>query len=141
MPFEQPPQPDNNQEQKEKLEQFEQELQEAVATVAGLTEAEFIEQNLEVFGDEEFARQTYQQMEFPLRGFDSWDEKMEKQMLETFKKQVLQGYQLVEGFTNEAGEQVDVFKTKDEDMQVLRIKDRTGHVEWILKPIEGKIEK
>ena len=141
MSFEQPQPLELSAEQKEKIEQFEQELGEAVESVAGLTESEFIEQNLEVFGDEETARQIYQEMEFPLRGFESWDEDLAEEMLKKLQQNVLQGYKLVETFTREDKSQVDVLKTKVEDMQVLRIKDETGHIEWILKPIEAKIEK
>ncbi len=141
MPFEQPPRPDENQEKKEKLEQFKEELQAAVESIAGLTEDDFVEQNLEIFGDEEIARQMYQEMEFPLRGFDFWDEDLAEEMLKTLQADVLQDYQLADSFARENGEQVDIFKTRNNDMQVVRIKDQAGHIEWILKPIEAGINK
>jgi len=146
MNFEQPPQtPEMSQEQKEKLENFEQELSEAVETVAGLTEAEFVELNAEIFGEgeegEEAARQNYQVMEFPLRSFDSWDEELAEEMLKKLQANVLTDYKLVDTFTREDGSQVDVLKTKNEDMQVWRIKEKTGHTEWVLKPMEAPINK
>jgi hypothetical protein len=146
MNFDKPQQtPEMSQEKKEKLENFEKELQEAVETVAGLTEAEFVEQNAEIFGvgeeGEEAARQNYQAMEFPLRGFDSWDEELAEEMLKKLQEKVLTDYKLVDTFTQEDGSQVDVLNTKNEDMQAWRIKEKTGHTEWVLKPMEAQIIK
>jgi len=131
-------------EAREQLEKFDTELEDNILSIAGFTEAEFVEQNAEVFGEgedgEAIASQMYHEMEYPLRGFDSWAETRSDKMLEIFQDKVMQGAVSVDKFINSEGEEVEVFKTED-NMHVLKITSENGYMDWILKPIESEIQK
>lgn len=141
MKFEQTPKTEFTPEQKEKLHEFLAELRTAVESIAGLTEADFIQQNSEVLGDEESAGQMYHELEFPLRGFDAWDESLSAEMIKMFQAEVLQGHKLMETFIQKDGAKITVVQTKNNDLLVLRVKNKDGRTEWILKPFEAKIKK
>lgn len=138
MSMEKTPQAELSAEQKEKMEKFEAELQENIESIAGLTEAEFIEQNLEVFGDKETAKKIYQEMEFPLRGFDTWDENLSEPMIEALKQQIGPDAQITDSVKDEEGNTIEVLQAKKQNMQVVKITDPQGNTEWLLKPFEAK---